>query len=208
VSRGRGRPTGGSSPLSEARLLDGALDLFAEAGYDGTSVRELCRRLGVSHGLVHQRYGSKDRLWFAAVDHGFEDLAGEFVEAADRADDDADEIRQVMVRFLEVTARRPALMQVINQEATSPGPRLDHIVDNYLAPAIEVMEDALARLRADGRAREIDAPVLYILITHGVGGVLSLTALSDRLGLKDTRRDPTAFAEQIVDVVLDGLLVR
>ena len=207
MSRGRGRPAGGDSPLSDDRLLDGALELFAEVGFDGASVRELCRRLGVSHGLVHQRFGSKEKLWYAAVDRGFEDLAEEFLDAAVRADDDVDEIRRVMVRFLEVTASRPALLQVINQEATLPGPRLDHIVDQYLSPAIEVIEDVLSRLRAAGRVREVDAPVVYVLITHGVGGVLSLTALADRLGLKEQRSDPDAYAAQVVDVILSGLIV-
>ena len=52
-------------------MLEAALVSFAELGYEGTSVRDLCRQLGVSHNLIHQRFGSKDDLWYAAVDHGF-----------------------------------------------------------------------------------------------------------------------------------------
>ena len=55
--------------VSDGALLDLALDAFADGGYEGTSVRELCRRLGVSHNLVHERYGSKELLWYAAIDH-------------------------------------------------------------------------------------------------------------------------------------------
>ena len=54
--------------VSDADVLDLALDAFADQGYDGTSVREVCRRLGVSHNLIHERYGSKERLWYAAID--------------------------------------------------------------------------------------------------------------------------------------------
>jgi AcrR family transcriptional regulator len=56
-------------------LLPLALEAFADLGYEGASMRDLCRRLGVSHNLLHQRFGSKDRLWYAAVDHGFKALA-------------------------------------------------------------------------------------------------------------------------------------
>ncbi len=66
--RGRGRPRAGEE-LDVARLLRGALDAFAESGYDGTSVRELSRRLGVSHALLTARFGSKEGLWFAAIEH-------------------------------------------------------------------------------------------------------------------------------------------
>ena len=205
VTRGRGRPAAGSEPLAEERLLEAALDLFAEVGFDGASVRELCRRLGVSHGLVHQRYGSKERLWYAAVDWGFEDLAAEFLAAAAAAPDGVEEIRQVLIRFLEVTAARPALMQVVNAESVTPGERLDHIVDSYLGPAIEVMEDVLGRLGDQDRVRPVDPALLYVLVTHGAGGALSLTALADRIGLKDARVNPREYAEAVVDLILHGL---
>ena len=49
--RGRGRPRAGEE-IDTALLLLAALDAFAETGYDGMSVRELGRRLGVSHALL------------------------------------------------------------------------------------------------------------------------------------------------------------
>jgi TetR/AcrR family transcriptional regulator len=67
--RGRGRPRAGDE-VDLAMLLQAALDAFAETGYDGTSVRELSRRLGVSHALLTARFGSKEGLWFAAMEHG------------------------------------------------------------------------------------------------------------------------------------------
>jgi hypothetical protein len=46
--RGRGRPRAGEE-IDLDVLLQAALEAFAETGYDGTSVRELSRRLGMSH---------------------------------------------------------------------------------------------------------------------------------------------------------------
>ena len=205
--RRRGRPSRGSTAVDEPSVLEAALELFAEQGYDGASVRELCRRLGVSHNLLHQRYGSKERLWFAAVDHGFHGLAEEFIDAALGIDDDLVALRRVMVRFLDVAAREPALLQIINQEATRAGPRLDHIVDAYLGPAVVMMEEICARLVAGGVFRPLPVPAIYVLVTHGAGGVVSLGPLADRLGLAPLRRDPESvheFAETIVDVVIAG----
>ena len=80
--------------VTDGDLLDLALDAFADGGYEGTSVRELCRRLGVSHNLVHERYGSKEQLWYAAIDHGFRRLASELGAAAMTAEgDELDRLR-------------------------------------------------------------------------------------------------------------------
>jgi TetR/AcrR family transcriptional regulator len=77
-------------------LLPVALEAFADLGYEGASMRDLCRRLGVSHNLLHQRFGSKEGLWRAAVDHGFRSLATELVPDSD--DDDLVRLRFLMVR--------------------------------------------------------------------------------------------------------------
>ena len=58
------------SALSDNMLLETALQSFGENGYDGASVREIAHRLAVSHNLIPQRFGSKEAMWYAAVDHG------------------------------------------------------------------------------------------------------------------------------------------
>ncbi len=59
--------------LPESEILRRGLDTFAELGYAATTMRELARRLGVSHNFIHERYGSKDDFWRAVVDFGLHD---------------------------------------------------------------------------------------------------------------------------------------
>lgn len=47
---------------SERRLLDAAAQLIVERGIEGASLAEIGRVAGYSHGLVHQRFGSKEAL--------------------------------------------------------------------------------------------------------------------------------------------------
>src|SRR5258706_10808265 len=86
--RGRrraGRPPAdaGSVPSREA-ILQAALELFGAVGYEAMSVRELTRRLGVSHNLVHYYFRSKTELWRAAIDLGFGTVAAELNDAPQR----------------------------------------------------------------------------------------------------------------------------
>ena len=192
--------------VHEDDLLDVALDAFADSGYDGTSVREVCRRLGVSHNLVHERYGSKQQLWYAAIEHGFRALAGELTAAALASEgDELDRLRAILVRYVEVTAERPAIIRIINHEAARPGGRLDHVYDRYIRPAHEVADVVLHDLAADGRAHPVSAATLHFLVGHGAGGIVSLPALAGRF--PPDHRSLTDQAREAVDVVLRGIVV-
>jgi AcrR family transcriptional regulator len=191
--------------VSDADLLDLALDTFAELGYDGTSVRDVCRRLGVSHNLVHERHGSKEQLWYAAIDHGFRALAAELATAAQRArGDEIDRLRAILVRYVEVTAERPALIRIVNHEAARPGGRLDHVYDQYIRPAHQVADVALRSLAASGRARPVSPAALHFLVGHGAGGIVSLPALAGRFPGGGSL---TEQAREAVDVVLRGIVI-
>jgi AcrR family transcriptional regulator len=56
-----------SRPASEdltarARIRDAAIELFAERGMDGTTVRDIAQAAGVSPGLLRHHFGSKEAL--------------------------------------------------------------------------------------------------------------------------------------------------
>jgi AcrR family transcriptional regulator len=190
--------------VTDGDLLDMALDAFADGGYEGTSVRELCRRLEVSHNLVHERYGSKEQLWYAAIDHGFRQLASELATAAMGVDgDDLDRLRAILIRYVEVTARRPALIRIINAEAARPGGRLDHVYEQYIRPAHDVADAVLRSLERAGRVRRMSPAALHFLVGHGAGGLVSLPALAGRF--PGDHGTLTEQAREAVDVVVRGI---
>src|SRR5437868_97490 len=64
--RRAGRPDArGGAVLSADAIIEAALEAFALTGYEAMSVRELTRKLGVSHNLVHHYFRSKAELWRA-----------------------------------------------------------------------------------------------------------------------------------------------
>jgi TetR/AcrR family transcriptional regulator len=151
--RGRTPAVGASSP-SDAEVLDAALDAFAERGFDGMSVREIVRQLGVSHNRIPQRFGSKERPWYAAVDRGFGLLLNDLMAVLeDPPPDDLSRRRAMVVRFVEANAARPALLRIINHEAGVGGPRLNYLFDRYIEPVRQFGEKILAQLHAAGQVR-------------------------------------------------------
>lgn len=50
------------------QLLDIGRSVFAERGYDGTSVEEIAERAGVSKPVVYEHFGGKEGLYAVVVD--------------------------------------------------------------------------------------------------------------------------------------------
>ncbi|OBC00196.1 TetR family transcriptional regulator [Mycobacterium sp. 852002-40037_SCH5390672] len=65
AGRRRGRPAGVSD--SRNRILASARDLFARKGIRNTSIRAVASAAGVDSALVHHYFGTKEKLFAAAV---------------------------------------------------------------------------------------------------------------------------------------------
>ena len=210
ATRARGRPA--QSAVSDDDLLEAVLQSFAESGYEGTSIREIARRLEVSHNLIPQRFGSKEKLWYAAVDHGFARLIKDLTrEAQTLGDDELLVLRGLIASCIEINALHPSLLQIINQEASQPGPRLDYLFETYIKPIRDFGDAWLQRLADEGRVGRVSVTLLYFLITHGAGGMFALPALTSRLGEPtEEKSGPSirAEAENAVQVLFDGILPR
>lgn len=61
-----GRPPGASD--TRVRILSGARELFARNGFNGTSIRSVASAAGVDSALVHHYFGTKERLFAAAIE--------------------------------------------------------------------------------------------------------------------------------------------
>ena len=54
-----------ATPSTRERILDVALDLFTDQGFDGTSMREIAERLGISKPAIYYHFASKEEILMA-----------------------------------------------------------------------------------------------------------------------------------------------
>jgi AcrR family transcriptional regulator len=63
------------------QLLDVARALFAEKGFDGTSIEEIAHRAGVSKPVVYEHFGGKEGIYAVVVDREMHSLLDGIVSA-------------------------------------------------------------------------------------------------------------------------------
>jgi TetR/AcrR family transcriptional regulator len=207
VLRGRGRPPAGQE-IDLDVLLQGALDAFAETGYDGTSVRELSRRLGVSHALLSARFGSKEGLWFAAMEHALVQTEQNWREVADSPLlDDLAALRRGVVRQVIFSAAHPQVLRIMNHEGAIDSPRVRFVMERFVNPLRPGVERLLARLLAAGRIRPVPYATLHFLTVVGGGALFAYPVEAELLGAPahPTTEEIRAHAEAVADVLIGGV---
>jgi AcrR family transcriptional regulator len=68
-----------SSPsdlTARARIRDAAIDLFADRGIEGATIRDIAQKAGVSSGLLRHHFGSKEGLRDACDEYVLSELIG------------------------------------------------------------------------------------------------------------------------------------
>jgi AcrR family transcriptional regulator len=203
-----GRPKAQNAPATLEQILDAAFRAFATYGYDGVAVRTLNRELGVSHNLIHQRFGSKQALWYAAVDRAYGQQVTELATAFDPTlTDPLDQLNHAIRRFVSYNAERPELLGLMNIEGRLDSERLDYIYENYIGPALAPLGRLLEHLRKEGRIRSISLQALFFLVAHGAAAPFTLAPLARHFDGNEPF-DPSQVAEQAAltaDVITSGL---
>ncbi len=203
----RGRPR----IRQDDEILAAALEAFAAQGYDAMSLRSLNAHLGLSHGTISQRFGTKERLYFAAIDLGFSrfiediDQRRRHLLAAIEILDDLADLRATIRAFLGAAHLRPELGRLMNQEGLHSTVRLQYFVDTIMLPLFGPIGELLDRLRRTGRIRPVTARGLFFLVGHGAEAPYTLTAMSEAFDAVDGPLDPERHADDMTDLIMRGI---
>ncbi|MFD5574898.1 TetR/AcrR family transcriptional regulator [Streptomyces cadmiisoli] len=191
---------------NEHDILLRGLETFAELGYDRASVREIGRRLHVSHNFMNDRYGSKSAFWRATVDFAIRSQLGR-LQPVDPTASDEDALRQVVTDFYRATLYLPHLARLCVDESSRDTDRLDYLYDHYMAPTLATIKPNIERLTATGRMALMPVDVLFFAVIGPLLGLVQVP-LARRLGRPDpaSRQQQKATADRLAALVVDGLL--
>lgn len=187
---------------TRTRIVAAAVALFAEQGYDATSVNQVVARAGVAKGALYHHFGSKDDLLYEVyrelVERQLAGLAGILA----RGLPPADTLRAIVHDMVETTAARAAEAKVFFRE----GYRLSDANQQRVRAARRQIHDAVTELvrsaQRDGAFATVASPEMVTFTMFGVINELPVWYSPD--GLKS----PAQLAGELAELVLNGLVVR
>jgi AcrR family transcriptional regulator len=148
--------------VRERQLVELAETLFAERGYAGASMDELCRRAGVTKPVVYELFGSKDGLFRACVEGSAAALAEVITEAVRAAPDAEAKLRAGGLAFLRFAADHRVAWEVLFATGESRFAGEAELIRRRQATL-------LRELLAEGAAPGVD-PLQLDAFAHAING--------------------------------------
>jgi AcrR family transcriptional regulator len=104
------------------RLLDAAVSLASEGGYDAVQMRDVAARAQVALGTLYRHYSSKDQLLLAALADQASTLRTRLAQRPPRGDEPGDRVADVLRRATRALTRDPSTTAAMVTALSSPEP--------------------------------------------------------------------------------------
>jgi len=157
--------------LKEA-CVRAAREVIAERGVENLSLRDVARKLGVSHQAPYKHYPSRDHLLAEVMRRCFEGFAAH-LDARDQVDDPASDLALLGQRYLSYAAAHPLEYRLMF--GTPWPPPADHpAVAVYAVHAFDVLRGILRRMHgsAASKRKAVDLDAMFIWSTmHGLASI-------------------------------------
>jgi len=173
--------------FDEAQVLEGAVDLFRERGFDGASVPEITERLGICRQSLYSTFGDKRGLFLKALErYGQREVDAKLAVLVD-GDSPLESVRTVL-RGLAAMATQCPSEGCLTVTALVES-REDADAVQVIEAQVERLEggfrDALGRAQVAGELRADARPerLARMLITsfYGIGVLCRLPSSSQRI---------------------------
>lgn len=191
---------------TQARILDGALELFSSRGFEATSVRDIAAMANVSHAVIRLHYGSKAQLWQRAVDHLFDRVVIEMRPQPGDPDfeDGSKGIACFVRQYVRYCARHPEHARLMLLEAMHDNEQLQYAVEKHIAPSHRFLERLLNPAMAQGIVPDVPIVNLIYIVAAAGQSVFALAQEARLIYGTDVLNDE--FVECHADTVIRLLL--
>jgi len=197
-------PAPSRGEVTRQKIVDAAVRVFGDKGFDAASTREIAREAGLEQGLLTYHFKSKDALWRASAEAVFANLTGEISEhLAGRSGVADDETARTLLRlYVRTMAAHPEFFRFIVDQGHRFDARTTWLVDTLVKPRFEMIRRAGVFERAGFRDEEVPHALFGLIGAATL--IFAVPANCKRLTGADPRKAATieAHADFVADLFL------
>jgi AcrR family transcriptional regulator len=177
------------------QLIDVARTLFAERGYEGTSIEEIAQRANVSKPVVYEHFGGKEGLYAVVVDREMSALLDGITSSLTRMTNNRSRLRieRVALALLTYVDERTDGFRILIRDSPAA------ITSTLLNEAVNQVSSILA---GDFSRRGLD-PDMAPLYAQALVGSVSMTA-QWWLDVREPKKE--VVAAHLVNLCWNGLM--
>lgn len=183
------------------QILDAATELFAELGYNKTSIRKVAKRAGIADGTIYYYFKNKNDLLIGIIDRlnreGMHETDLELEEDAKLVDDLPDYLAHLMAAIYR---NRAALRAIIPQLLIDKSLR-EQLRTQIIEPNDKFAREYFTYLVQVGQIRPVEPVFASNAITYLLLGVLIPYIFSEEMSEGDWH----VQAQQLTELIMNGL---
>lgn len=169
-----------SRPLREA-CLDEAARIIGEKGVEALSLREVARRLGVSHQAPYKHFSDRDHIVSEVVARAFRDFTLH-LQQCKRSPDPIKELANLGDLYLKFARQNPLHYRLMFGTPLPDTACYPQMMQQARAP-FDILRAVIARLPGRTGAGDVDRDAMFVWATvHGLASILE-TRAGEELGL-------------------------
>lgn len=178
--------------VTEARIIEAAVQLFSKYGFKGTSTRDIADLANVNEATLFRHFAKKTDLFWAAADSRLNGVKlNRELQQGLASDDDPQTIIPMIVCFItETMLERPELMRLLYVAGFELA-GAQRLLGEHLGPIFDAINSYFRRCALKGMIDDFDPVVATLGVAGAVGAHYTLhpffSADKDRKTLDYTR---------------------
>lgn len=125
---------------TKRKIFETSMKLFAEKGYDATSIEEITATVGVAKGTLYYHFSSKEEIFEFLIGEGVKLLKNSIEIKTDSLTSSLDKIRAIVLIQIKVLVKYEDFMTIVLSEIWGSGPR-SKVCKKYVFEYIQMIEN-------------------------------------------------------------------
>jgi AcrR family transcriptional regulator len=195
-----------AGPDRRKQILDIAMKLFSEQGFDGTSTRQIAEAAEINEALIFRHFKTKEDLYWSVLQDRIERRGRNrrIRELLESGGDFREVLASIAEALLNRTADDAAVTRLLFYSALRNPELSDRFFETYAQQKFELLADFIREGICDGRLRAVDP----LIAARAFMGMIIYHYLTQELfgGARLTSLDTRELAEAITDLFLGGVV--
>ena len=138
---------------TKRKIFETSMKLFAEKGYDATSIEEITATVGVAKGTLYYHFSSKEEIFQFLVEEGVKLLKNSITIKTSKLTNSLDKIKAVVLIELKVLVKYESFMTIILSEIWGTSQR-SKICRDYVFEYIQMIQEIVEEGIEKGELQE------------------------------------------------------
>jgi len=184
------------------RLIEAARQLFASAGYDATSVRDITSRAHANLGAITYHFGSKEALYHTVIERFAAPIADRIAAIAAESGPPLERLARCVLAFLAHMWEHPEMPRLMMRELAADRP-----LPEPVARVIRRNVESFTRIVGEGQADGTIRPGVPSLLALSVAGQPIFLAIASKAIRHALGRDPSdpAIRQMIAEMIVTNV---